>query len=120
MTTEEMFLARLADASAVLCRAYFLHLNEYRQMLTHVLLGDFTRVITERALEAGGSVDALAELDRILELFEEALQIPDEDLRELILASFLENLEEGDAATIVIEQRMGPLLREQLRLHRGD
>ena len=94
MNTSEVFLARLAGANERLASTYFEHLSEFGDVVPHVLLGDMTRVLLTLGEESqSGSSSACADVDSTLTIMEQALESEEPEVRELIGASFLENLE---------------------------
>lgn len=75
------------------------HEEFYKELLPHVFFGEVSPWAVDRA--------ASAELEPLLTLLEDAYRTGDQDVRDLIGASFIENVE--DNPTIV--DRLGPNLR---------
>lgn len=87
------------------------HLDDYDGLLPHVLMADITRSIVQR-FRADPS-DAIAQdvVDFIESAFKEAVG----NERELISASFLENLPRPGEAGADVRTLLGPALQDQLR-----
>lgn len=94
------------------------HVADNDELLPHVLFGDLTRLAQ---LSAESSVPAphlmsLAELSTLIGTLESAICGPNLDIVDLILVSFLENLEPDRASYEVIKSLMGSGLRKGLSL----
>jgi hypothetical protein len=87
------------------------HLDDYDGLLPHVLMGDVTRWVIQR-FHADASD---AELRRVLDFIENAFEDAEGENRELIAASFLENLPRPGQADDGVRALLGPALQEQLR-----
>ncbi len=87
------------------------------EMLPHVFFGEVARYILSLLLAArGGGLPARRELRDILSYLEEAYAAGDEELRELISVSFLENLPRPGEAGGEVREMVGPNLRRQLQV----
>jgi hypothetical protein len=87
------------------------HLDAYDGLLPHVWMGDLTRSVISRF-----RTDAADPLLRdVLDFIEMAFeQVGGED-RELITASFLENLPRREQVGAELRSLLGPALQDQLR-----
>jgi hypothetical protein len=87
------------------------HLDDFDGLLPHVLMGDVTRWVVHRF-----SADAADRtLREVLEFIESDFEgAPGED-RELVTASFLENLPQSGQDGAGVRALLGPALQEQLR-----
>jgi hypothetical protein len=116
--TTESFVRQLADLSPALAASLDEHINDnFGELLPHVFLGDVTRHLAEIAHTAS-SADVLAvrrELKSALETLELAYASGNEEVQELIAASFLENLPAPHQPGWAIRQMVGPKLGSQLK-----
>lgn len=91
--------------------------DNHGEMLPHVFFGEVTRYILSLLLAAsGGGLSPRRELRDILTYLEEAYAAGDEELRELISVSFLENLPRPGEAGAEVREMVGPNLRRQLQI----
>jgi hypothetical protein len=86
------------------------HMSFYDELLPHVLMGDITRWAEYHA------ADSLPLVRHLLEEFEKSYASGEDDVRELLTVSFLENL--SDDTPIV--RLLGPGLRNALEELRAD
>jgi hypothetical protein len=87
------------------------HLDDYDGLLPHVLMADVTRWVVRR-FEADPSDVTLRQ---VLAFIESAFEDAEGDDRELIAASFLENLPRLGEAGADVRAMLGPDLQDQLR-----
>jgi hypothetical protein len=90
----------------------------FGELLPHVFFGDVTRYVVSLFLATRSSA-CLAprrELRDILSYLEEAYAAGDEELRELISVSFLENLPRPGESGAEVRELVGPNLKSQLLL----
>src|ERR1700723_1169174 len=87
------------------------HLSDYETVLPHVFMGDVTRWVIQ--LYQSGS--APRELREVLDFIEEAFERASANDRELISASFLENLPREETEGAGIRRLLGPTLSTQLQ-----
>jgi hypothetical protein len=88
------------------------HLDDYDGLLPHVLMAEATRWIVQHFK----ADPADAAIRQVLDYLESAFQEASGEHRELIAASFLENLPGPGQAGAEIRALLGPALQEQLRL----
>ena len=90
--------------------------DNFGETLPHVFFGDVTRhaVSLFRRVEMGGDLGARKELRELLDVLEESFVAGDEPLRELIAASFLENLPARGEDGAQIRSMLGTTLSQQL------
>jgi hypothetical protein len=88
------------------------HLNDYDGLLPHVWLGEVTRWVLQRFIEDPTDQTLRGVLDFIERWFAAAAS---HEERELVAASFLENLPRQGAEGAGIRDLVGPSLREQLQ-----
>ena len=87
------------------------------EMLPHVFFGEVTRYMLSLVLAASsGGLLPRNELRDILHYLEEAYATGDDELRELITVSILENLPRPGDAGAEIREMIGPNLTRQLRV----
>jgi hypothetical protein len=107
MVSGLLFIEDLLRTVPELRRVYAGHLADNDEVLPHVFMGDVTRFAVAEA-GADRNADVLA---RMLGQFEKILASGDDEARELVVASFVENLC-GEAATVrKLKALMGPHLR---------
>lgn len=93
------------------------HLEEYGELLPHVLMADVTRFFVQQVREGSDSSRAIAA--RVAAALEAALKLGDDSAKELVLASFVENLV-GEEPTARIHESLPEELRQALmRFQRG-
>lgn len=107
-TKSETMIDQLLRAVPELSATYREHLDDNDELLPHVFLGDVTRFVIGHVAD---SSDA-AMLQKLLDELELEYRAGDEEIRELIGASFLENLIGENAALKCLTPMMGPCLRE--------
>lgn len=87
------------------------HIDDYDALLPHVLMGDITRWIVQQ-FQNDHSDPMLRE---VFDFLEEEFEDAQGSDRELISASFLENLPRNGQDGSGIREVLGPALRDQLR-----
>jgi len=115
MRADDMFVQKLVSEVPVLQNAHQEHVTYFGELLPHVLMGDITRVAADlhgRAL-AGDTVADQA-LDSLLAKLERGLDDDGGSVRELIVVSFLENLDLEGYAGDDFRRRLGSSLQEWL------
>lgn len=93
------------------------HLADNVELLPHVFMGDVTRFVVslhKKLLMDPGSEHGEKILSTTLELLERALREGDDDLQELIVVSFLENLEQSDEDYESLKRLLGKELSRHL------
>lgn len=107
-------VAKLVARVPQLEPAYEEHIRDHDELLDHVFFGDVSRFVV--AAEASGEDELVG---RMLAALEELLREDDPEIRELIAASFVENVAwDVDDASDRIRQRLPPLLADELRQQR--
>jgi hypothetical protein len=105
--TYENFPERLRDQVAGFSAVYDQHVSDNDQVLPHVLLGDLVRFVEERVRAEGPESPPLR---MVLDLMEAALGARDAKLRNLVMVSFLENVDLRDPTWSKIKLKFGPRL----------
>ena len=108
MTGNQEFVADLIRLVPELEPAYREHVVFYEELLPHVFMGDVTRF----AIEGASGRDNEPVLARLLAYLEEGLANGPEEVKELIFASFVENLQGEVPAILALAPAMGPLLNK--------
>jgi|SRR5690606_18044746 len=112
MTESETFMLNVSQSVPGLSDVLREHEAEYDEILPHVLMGDVSRIALRLAEEAeDGSASADAALMQLMQELERGLQVGGESVQELIVVSFLENLDEEDPRFPDLEKRFGAQLR---------
>jgi len=104
------FCERLVGSFPELAPALDDHRRENGEILSHVFFGDFTRWFVSR-YQAGD----VTRLRRVSAWLDEQDQTADDHVRDLILASFLENLPRPPEPNADVADLLGPVLIERLR-----
>jgi hypothetical protein len=121
MTTAAQFVQTLVERVPVFEGALREHLRDHDELLPHVLMGDITRAITDLQEESmHRSKDAERSLAVALGVLEDGVQSRDREVRELIIASFLENLDRFEPSFGALRARMGPALSKALEAQDQD
>lgn len=87
--------------------------DENGKILSHPFFGDLTQYITELSHHD----DKKTQLKNIINFLEEAMNSPDELVKDLIVASFIENLERDDPGFNTIKAMFGPALQKALYVY---
>ena len=106
------FVERLRTDIRGFDRIYDQHVNYYREILPHVLLGDLVRYLKSGARREGPERVAL---DEAMVLLECGMQSADTKLQELVAVSFLARLDPEDEDFEAIRSRFGDRLKERYR-----
>lgn len=110
--TYENFPEQLRQQVEGFDHIYQEHLRDYDELLPHVLLGDLARFLIARVKEVGTSDLAV---QSALALLESAANSGDGRLQNLVLVSFLENLDPDDPPARALKDALAPSLRAQLK-----
>ena len=86
------------------------------EVLPHLLFGDLVRFLLEEVRAQGAQSVAV---QKAVELLERAADSPDPRLQELLVVSFLENLEPDDPAFPQLRNYFGPRLEQEYRKYRA-
>jgi hypothetical protein len=94
------------------------HLKEqHGELLPHVLFGDYTRFVVKQYYDSKSDQRAENVLIKCMDFVESLLQTEDPELRELVGASFVENLYEPEEEYYKpIRERLGPKTIELLNV----
>lgn len=98
MTSVDQLLDALIEAAPALQIVTDEHVREYGELLTHVLFGDVTRWLAANPQPAA------------LAVLEQSFVTGDEDTRNLIAVSFVENIGPGPEYA-ALREALGPKLR---------
>lgn len=94
------------------------HEAEFAELLPHVFMGAVSRFASEAHDRCtSGVAGACSELDALLAALEHAFVDGGEDVQELIVVSFLENVAEDVVASREFESRLGPVLRREIQVY---
>jgi hypothetical protein len=91
-------------------RVYDEHVRDYDEVLPHVLLGDLVRFLDAEVRIRGPASHAAR---ATVSLMEEALASDDPRLQELVVVSFLENLDPADETFPTVRGLFGPRLEAE-------
>ncbi len=107
MITIKTLIDRLLEAIPDLRPVYEEHLSDNDGLLPHVFFGDVARF----AIANAAAPTSTAAISHLLTTLDEALSDADAEVREVILASFVENLAGEAAALKQLKPKMGLNLR---------
>lgn len=116
------FVLCLIEIFSNLRHIYDKHIEDYDELLPHVFFGDLTRYVVnlyKTTQDHSPDKRKWDELDKIIAYLENGISERDENVRELIAVSFLENLERTDSSLRNLEERFGPNLKKELKVIRG-
>ncbi len=107
----DRLLSDVPDVATV----YDEHIDDYGEVIPHVLMADVARQFNERLVASTGTGqeagDATAFVTAVLASLEASVADADGGVKEVVSASFLENLEqEDDEAYDKARSLMGPML----------
>lgn len=107
MTTITSLIDKLLATVPDLRPVYEEHMSDNDGLLPHVFFGDVTRF----AIENAGAPVSDAAITNLLTALDEALADANAEVKEVILASFVENLVGEKAALKLLKPKMGLNLR---------
>lgn len=84
--------------------------DQFGQLLQHVFFGDVTRYVVEQLHSSETDV-----VQRVLYFLNSAMESSDARVKELVLASFLENIDQNDRSFGQLNSMMGSNLRRELK-----
>ncbi len=116
------FVLGLIKIVTNLNRLYDEHIDDYDKLLPHVFFGDLTRYIVElyeSILDCSPAKMRWDELNTILAYLENGISGDNDEIQELIVVSFLENLDTTDSKLGELIEKFGPHLKKELKLIRG-
>ena len=95
MSADKKFINDLVKKNSILKKIYDEHIKNNDELLPHVFMGDLTRKIVEldqsiRNKRAGGAEIMI--IKNIMDDLERGLSSSSNEVKELIIASFIENL----------------------------
>ena len=87
------------------------------ELLRHVFFGDLTRFVMRQVRSRVTGIDSSSSntLARILDVLEQASISPDDNLRDLVGVSFLENLDPSDDGYEELKAVLGPNLKQEIK-----
>jgi len=115
----KMFVPELLERVPEFEPIYREHMIYFDELLPHVLLGDFTRFLFDayrRSISGANDASKWHEVvNKSMDFMEEALSSPDSDVENLIVASFVENLQPSEEQDLEVFEALKPLLGPKLR-----
>jgi len=105
-----VLVGSLAERCPALLPVLQEHLDDYDGLLPHVFIADVTRWLADRYATDPTDEQVACGLD----VLEAAFAVGHSDDRELIAASFLENLPRGDERGHGLRDAIGPALRDHV------
>jgi hypothetical protein len=106
-TNVDQFFRRLIDRVPEILAVADEHRRDYDEVLPHVLMADIRRFVISKLQD-------LATVDAVVACLEEGLASGNQVLQEVIVVSFLENMDPAEPSYDVTANRMGPRLRAEL------
>ena len=113
--TPEQFICQLLKHVPELQRTYDEHLQDNEELLPHVLFGEVSRYVVQQVRANENALTA--PVSRILDCLEQGVASGDEQVRNLVSASFVENLAEYDDVLARLKALMGPNLEKEFKNH---
>jgi len=110
VTANELFVQGLVREVPELAPALQEHVEFYEELLPHVLMGDVGRFVVANAI----SRDSKAALARLMAYLEEGLANGPAEVQELIVASFVEYLQDEASTILTLAPVMGPRLKKEI------
>lgn len=89
------------------------HIHDNDDLLPHMFLGDVTRYVVQQV--RSGDMGPTKPVSRILEFFEWCMVSSDDQVKELVSVSFVENLAEHDDVLARLKGLIGPKLAQELK-----
>jgi hypothetical protein len=115
MTSDQVFVERLIEIVPELRPTFNEHVKDNGELLPHVFMGDVTRW----AIAHASRLDFQDAVGRLLNSLEDGLRSGSPEVRELILASFVENLIGERVAVEQLNHLMGPKLKGAIQTQPG-
>lgn len=106
---------RLLEQVPELRPVYDEHIHDNGELLPHVLLGDVTRYVVQHM--RSGEVEASRTVGRILDCLEHCMVSGDEQVKELVSVSFVENLLGHDDVLASLRRLVGPSLAKEIETY---
>ena len=106
----EEFVFQLVSTSPELIEVHRQHLSDQGELLPHVLMGEITRLVV-----ANVGDERVKWLNTLLQQLEAGLIAGDDDVAELVVVSFVENLTGENAAILALIPGMGHVLRREVK-----
>jgi hypothetical protein len=104
---------KLLDQVPELRYVYDEHIHDNNELLPHVFLGDVTRYVVHRVRL--GETGPAKPVERILSVLEQYMGSGDEQVKELVSVSFVENLLKHDKVLASLKGLIGPNLQKEIR-----
>ena len=108
MTDSELFVDRLLGLVPELKTRFEQHVADNEVLLPHVFMGDVTRFVIDEAKNP----NMRETLERFLRAIENELHFENANTKELIQASFVENLMGEEITVEKLKPLMGPIVRK--------
>ena len=117
MSADTVFVKSMVEHFPGLAPVLEEHISNFGELLPHVLLGDITRyVLALYTRGSAGGVPFRLEVREILDFLEDSFVEGNQEVRELISVSFLENLPRPGENGSQIGELLGEQLRKQLSI----
>jgi len=121
MLTYHNFFLTLTSKVPEVIPIYEEHIKDFGELLPHVMMSTLTRYVIEihrrSQINEPDANHNRQILVKILSLLESAMASSDAKLRDLVLASFLENLDFSDEHYKNLTALFGPHLKKNLKLY---
>lgn len=111
--TIQQFISQFKSLSLDFDEALTTHLSDNDELLPHVLLGDWTRSVLALQARRGCGHE---EVQAALQTLEMAMTHGISDLQELVVVSFLENLDHGTPEVAELRKSFGPALEQAMNV----
>jgi hypothetical protein len=112
-------IRKLLELVPELQPVYDEHISDNHELLPHVFMGDVTRYVVQRV--CSGEEEEEQPVMRIIDHLEQCMATGDDQVKELVSVSFVENLLGNDNALAKLKDVMGPALAKEVETYyRGD
>ena len=105
-------VGKLLEQVPELRSIYAEHIHDNNEILPHMFFGDVTRYVVQQV--HSGAMGPSKPVGRILEVLEHCMASGDEQVKELVSVSFIENLVEHDDVLARLKGMMGASLEKEL------
>lgn len=105
----------LLDKVPELRPVYDEHIHDNGELLPHMFFGDVTRYAVQQV--RWGEMGPAKPVERILQVLDQSMGSGDEQVKELIAVSFIENLVEHDDVLESLKGLVGPNLEKEIGNH---
>jgi hypothetical protein len=108
-------VGKLLEQVPELRSVYDEHIHDNDELLPHMFFGDVTRYVVQQV--HSGEMGPSTPVGRIFDSLERFMAFGDDQVKELVSVSFIENLAAYDDVLTVLRGLLGPNLEKELKNH---